>query len=293
MRLGCGGELPAHELVDGLAVHALSGQLRHGRLHDAAHVFRRRRAGFRDGVGHGPLDRRGIDRRRQVGFEHDDLGRFLVGEILAAAVRELFDRISSLLDERVDDLQRLAVVERAAALDFAVHQRRLQHAQRAQPERILLAHRVGDRFVQVVDEGHAALAARPERGRGDGWVPGCCGGAGTIMPGTETPPNGDDGVLPAGAVAGATGGRPIGGGCSAGAAPLTIGGICSCGFTTCGCGKTLNPTPRFGTAAPPQSAPNARRRCRRQPGFAAARTRVAGTRVRARRGPRAAGRSSA
>ncbi len=74
-----------------------------------------------------------IDRWRQVAFENHDLRRFLVDEILPAAFDELLDRVAALLDQRRHDLERLVVVERTAALDFPVHQRRLQHAQRAEP----------------------------------------------------------------------------------------------------------------------------------------------------------------
>ena len=56
-----------------------------------------------------------IGRRRQIRLEHRDFGGFLVHQILAAALRELFDRVLALLDERGDDLQRFGVVEGAAA----------------------------------------------------------------------------------------------------------------------------------------------------------------------------------
>ena len=74
----------------------------------------------------------GIGGRRQVRFEHGDFRRFLVGEILTAAAGELFDGIPALLDGSGDDLSRLVLVERAALLDLAIHQRGLEHAQRAQ-----------------------------------------------------------------------------------------------------------------------------------------------------------------
>src|SRR4030095_8579334 len=61
------------------------------------------------------------------------------------------------------------VVERLAALDLAIHERRLQHAERAQTHAFLLSHRVGDRGADVVNErqsrdvseaGLALVAAR-------------------------------------------------------------------------------------------------------------------------------------
>ena len=80
----------------------------------------------------------------------------------------------ALLDERGDDLPRLGVVERAALLDLAVHERRLEHAQRAEPRRVLLAHRVGDGGADVVDERHATLTATGAAGRLT--APGCGAG---------------------------------------------------------------------------------------------------------------------
>ena len=45
-----------------------------------------------------------LEGRRQIAFKNGDLRRFLVGEILPAAVGELFDGIAALLDERRHDL---------------------------------------------------------------------------------------------------------------------------------------------------------------------------------------------
>ena len=75
--------------------------LRHRRFHDAAHVFGGGRAGLGDRVGDGGVDGRGIGSRGQVRFEDENFSRFLVDEILTAALGELFDRVLPLLDERV------------------------------------------------------------------------------------------------------------------------------------------------------------------------------------------------
>ena len=89
------------------------------------------------------------------------------------------------------------LVERAALLDFAIHQRRLEHAQRAQARGRLLAHRVRYRSLDVVNQSQLTLdelrihraavpvaiaVAEPEPG-----CPGCGAGAGIIIPGTDTP----------------------------------------------------------------------------------------------------------
>src|SRR5689334_7220534 len=87
-------QLATHELVDGFAVDGLSGELRHGGFHRASHVFDRRRAGFRDRVGDGFLERRRIERWRQVPLEDNDFSRLFVDEILASTFRELLDRIA-------------------------------------------------------------------------------------------------------------------------------------------------------------------------------------------------------
>src|SRR5262245_55065480 len=103
MRLGAAERL-SYELVDGLAVHSLAGEAGHHRLHDPAHVLRRRRTGLRDRVGDRALDRSGVDGGWKVRFEHGDFGGFLVCEILPSAFQKLFNRITALLDEGADDL---------------------------------------------------------------------------------------------------------------------------------------------------------------------------------------------
>ena len=93
-------ELLSHQLVDGFAVHRLSGELRHHGFHHAADLLRGGRARLGDRLGDGTLDVRWIDGWRQVVFENAYLGGLLVGEVLTAAVGELLDRVFPLLDER-------------------------------------------------------------------------------------------------------------------------------------------------------------------------------------------------
>ena len=105
------------------------------RLHHLAEILRAARAELGDDLIDDPLEPGGIDRRRQVGLERRDLGRFLVRQIVAPALAELLDRIAPLLDERRHHLLRLRLVERPALLHFLVHQSGLGHPQRAEAQR--------------------------------------------------------------------------------------------------------------------------------------------------------------
>ena len=145
-------ELAPHELVHRFAVDRLSREPAHRRLHDATHVFRGRGAGFRNRVRDGLFERGGIERRWEIGFEYGDLGRFLLDEICAAALGELLNRVAALLDERVDDLPFFRFVEVTSFLDALVHERRFEHAEWRETRGVLLAHRVGDRSGDVVQE---------------------------------------------------------------------------------------------------------------------------------------------
>ncbi len=84
----------------------------------------------------------------------------LSDQILAAALRELFDRVLALLDQRGHDLKSLGVVQGAAAFDLAIHEAGLEHPQRAQADGVVLAHRIGDGGVQVRDARHAVTVER-------------------------------------------------------------------------------------------------------------------------------------
>lgn len=149
-----GGELLPDELVDRFTVDALACQLRHGGLHDPSHVFRRGSPCLLNSLGNGALDGRRIGCRREVGVEYKDFRGFLVREILAPALRELFDGILALLDERRHHLKGFGLVQRAAAFHLAIHQGRFHHAKRGKPNGITLAHRVGDGGVQIRNAGH-------------------------------------------------------------------------------------------------------------------------------------------
>src|SRR4051812_45338994 len=204
----------AHELVHALAIDVLSRELRHDHLHDPAHVLGRRRAGFSDRSCNCCVDHHGIGCGGQVSFEDDDFGGLLVGEILAAAFRELLDRVPSLLDERGDNLPRLGVIEVVLLLDALVHERRFEHPERAEPYRLALTHRLGDRGADLVHQRHQ-LSFGPRRGCGPGcgpcgtiW-PGCVAAGAAIMPGAATAPKG----FPAGWAPGVAGCAPGGTAC--------------------------------------------------------------------------------
>ena len=63
-------------------------------------------------------------RWRQIRFEHRDLGGFLLSEIGAATLHELFNGVASLFDEYRSPLTRFVVVQPVSLLDALVHERR-------------------------------------------------------------------------------------------------------------------------------------------------------------------------
>ena len=123
---------------------------------------------------------------RQVRFEHGDFRRFLVGEILTAAARELLDRIPALLDERGDDLLRLGS---SSARPFSTS----RFTSAALSMRNALSAAACLRIASVI-AAWTARRSEPQAALGltsglSGWtiarLPGLRVGAGTITPGTE------------------------------------------------------------------------------------------------------------
>ena len=114
-------------------------RLGHHSLHHLAHVLRRVARRSR-GSPRRPRARARPGRSAAAGRSRARRSRpaSLRRQILASPLLELFDRIPPLLDQRRDHLLRLGIVERAARLDLAVHQRRLGHPQRRQPHWSLL-----------------------------------------------------------------------------------------------------------------------------------------------------------
>jgi hypothetical protein len=73
----------------------------------------------RDGV----LSGAEVGSRRQEPLQEHNLGLLLVGQFRPSTGAELISRVTPLLDERIDDLGRLGLIERAALLDLSVHER--------------------------------------------------------------------------------------------------------------------------------------------------------------------------
>ena len=109
----------------------------------------------------------GAEPRRQIAFEHLQLGLFLFDQIGAVAGGELRDRVFPLLDQLVDDRDDRGVVELDPLVDLALLERREQAADRQQARRILGAHGA----LHVV--GDAVFQAHGDRGQSSGsiWLP--------------------------------------------------------------------------------------------------------------------------
>jgi hypothetical protein len=94
------------------------------------------------GPGGTGLGQRGVDGRgdlgrigllRQVDGQHLDLGPLLVGQILAAGLLELAERVLALLDQLVGEADDQGVVGDDALVDFTLLDGGHQHADRRQP----------------------------------------------------------------------------------------------------------------------------------------------------------------
>ena len=79
--MGSAGEACFDGLAQRASIHGQSREAREHGFHDAPHVLRTRRAGFRDRGVDGQLDRGGIRLGRQVPLEEIDFGLFAVGQI--------------------------------------------------------------------------------------------------------------------------------------------------------------------------------------------------------------------
>ena len=127
-------------------------------------------AGFGDRLDDGAFDGGGS----AAGGRYDSRTRISAASLSARSWRPPLVNCSMeslpLLDERADDLPRLAVVERAPPIDLAIHQRRLEHAKRDEADLILTAHRIRDRRIQIVDESHQTELIVGRR-YGLSWLP--------------------------------------------------------------------------------------------------------------------------
>jgi len=153
-------------IASGLSCGA-AGDARLRRRHGLAHVGGTGRADLGDERSDFGGDLVGAEARRQIAFEHLQLGLFLVDQILAAAGRELLDRVLALLDELVDDRDHCAVVEDDALVDLALLDRSKQAANGEQARRVLGAHGHLHVFGDAVLEGHGACGRESAGGPND------------------------------------------------------------------------------------------------------------------------------
>ena len=135
--------------VDGFAFELGARGLDH-----RAHLLRRVRAGLGDGVFDGAQNFRVVGSGRKIVFDDFDFARFFFREIVAAAFCELLDGFVALFDERLQDLQRFQIFERAHLFDFFVFQRGLDHAQDAQAQFVFFLHGRGQIFLDMFHQAH-------------------------------------------------------------------------------------------------------------------------------------------
>src|SRR5882672_1357199 len=100
--------------------------------HDFAEVLRARSFGRLDRFGDQRVELAVVERLRQVGLQHRELGFFLRNEVLPAAFAELGQSIAALLDHALDDGLDAGVVERTAGVDLALFHAGERHAHDAQ-----------------------------------------------------------------------------------------------------------------------------------------------------------------
>ena len=139
---GSASELLLHLAAERAAVNAA---LRLGieDFHDRPHLLARRGPGFRDRFAHEARDLFGTWRRRKKNRKNRDLRTFVVRHRLPPAFFESLDGIMTFLDLLAHDGHRVGVVECTAGpalLNGGVHERGLQHAQHAEPERLARQH---------------------------------------------------------------------------------------------------------------------------------------------------------
>src|SRR5580692_5419166 len=119
-----------------------------------AHLFQGIGAGFGNGFFDGAMHFVVAGSGGQIFFDDGDFFGFLVRQIFAAALAELFDGFLALFDERLQDLQRLEIVERAHFVDFFELQSAFDHAQDTEAQLVLLFHGRGEVALNFFDVSH-------------------------------------------------------------------------------------------------------------------------------------------
>src|SRR5216683_2170450 len=113
-------KMNAHAIAERFAIDGLAFQQSLGGFHDRAHLLDGIRAGFGDGLGDRRVHFRLAGAGRKIRFDDGELFGFFRGEFQTVAFGELIDRLLALFYERLQDLNRLGLVERAYLFDFLV-----------------------------------------------------------------------------------------------------------------------------------------------------------------------------
>ena len=74
--------------------------------------------------------------------------------LFASALPELLDRVFALFDQRIQNSNCFAFIKRLHFVDFFILDRGLHHAQYAQSELILAAHRIGHMRLNFLLKSH-------------------------------------------------------------------------------------------------------------------------------------------
>jgi hypothetical protein len=148
------GEAFADFVAEHFAVNRFAFELGAGGFYYCAHLFQRIGAGFSDGGLDGAMHFVVAGSGGQIFFDDGNFLGFLVREILAAALGELFDGFFALLDEGLQNLQRFEIVKRAHFVDFFEFQGAFDHAQDAEAQLVFFLHGRGEVALNFFDVSH-------------------------------------------------------------------------------------------------------------------------------------------
>ncbi len=90
----------------------------------------------------------------QIGFDERAFGLFLIGLFVASGFAEHLGGVDALLDELLEHLHFGGFVERLGRIDFGLHERGFDHAERAQAGLFAGFHGRDHVFLHLIDEGH-------------------------------------------------------------------------------------------------------------------------------------------
>ena len=134
-----------------------------GGFHHHTHLFERSDAGFGQGRGDGGFDFGFGSGGRQIGFDEHALGLFLAGLLGAAGLAEHLGGIDALLDEGLQHLHFGRFVQRLGRIHLLLHERGLDHAERAEARLFAALHGRDHILLHLVDERHVVCYSRTPR----------------------------------------------------------------------------------------------------------------------------------